>query len=234
MAGRIVLGIFVSLCVFGYLAYRGTLLPGLFKHAASPSEVAVAPDPTPAATPAPSATAAPAAIPAPQPGCRLGTGACDWAGLQSSHPSCYHGVGSCDWGGLRSQPLPADVETVAHDSAALPSPKPQPSCHYGAESCDGSGLLSAQPRGGGDSARESAALQSPAPQPRCRYGIGCDWTRRPAVPTAGDCEDCGGADPAWESWEYCPRYAPHIPRSARHRGPRLRADFRRSRPFEDL
>ena len=208
MAGRIVLGIFVSLCVLGYLAYRGTLLPGLFKHAASPPEVAVAPDsapaaiPAPAATPAPSATPAPAAIPAPQPGCRLGTGACDWAGRQSPHPSCYHGVGSCDWGGLQSPPPPADDGVAGRDSAALQPPAQQPGCHHGAGSCDWSGLSSPTPRGSeSGGARKSAALQSPQPQPRCRYGIGsCDWTRTPAVPAAGDCEDCGGPDPASESW----------------------------------
>jgi hypothetical protein len=101
-------GIFVSLIV-GCLVYGGTLLlPRLFKSA---------PPTTDAPAPA-MGDVSPAGPASPQPRCRYGLGACDWAGLHLPRPPCHGGVGACDWAGLQS-----------------PQP-PQPHCHYGVGRCD--------------------------------------------------------------------------------------------------
>jgi hypothetical protein len=97
-------GIFVGLIALGFLAYGGMLLlPRLFESAAPTTDVPVMADPSPAF------------LPPPQPRCRHGAGACDWAGLQSPRPGCHNGVGMCYWGGLQS---------------------PQLRCHFGVGTCE--------------------------------------------------------------------------------------------------
>jgi hypothetical protein len=113
-------GIFVSLIALGFLAYGDT--PRLFESAAPTTDVPVMRDPSPAG------------LPSPQPRCRYGFGACDWAALQSPRPRCHDGVGACDWAGLQPPQPRCHDGGGACDSAGLQSP--QPRCHYGVGTCD--------------------------------------------------------------------------------------------------
>jgi hypothetical protein len=191
-AARVMLGIILALGVLGYLAYRGTLLPWLFKGGSPAPEVSMTPDPPPAAVPPPSA----AVVPPPR-GCRLGVGSCDWAGLHSPHPPCSRGVGACDWGGHQSASASASPRStggVGTRDAAAALPSPQPGCHHGAGNCDWGGRQAApaSPRGTGAVGPRIAA-GPPSPQRR-------DWARKPA---GRYCENCGEAGPSLGNEDDC-------------------------------
>jgi hypothetical protein len=121
----------VVLCV---LVYGGTSLSRLFAGTAPITDATPRPDPSSAVTP-------------PQPGCRHGTGACDWARLRLPRPPCQYGAGACDWSGQRS-PRSTCREGGTCDTAA--TPPPQPGCHYGTGRCDWAGTSSEASRQGGD------------------------------------------------------------------------------------
>ena len=154
-------GIFLALLVVGLLAYGVTWVPRLFRSAAPASEASVAHEP-PAAV-----------VPAPAPGCRLGVGGCDWAGLRSHRTACHNGVGTCDWGGLRSKP-PADKGALqstppGDNKVAASSPTPQPPTPQ-------------QPTLQSPSSQSAA---SPSPPPACHNGAGaCGWGNLKSTPAA--------------------------------------------------
>jgi hypothetical protein len=114
-------GIFALLVTLCVLVYGAARLPGLFESAA------------PIADATPRSSSAPAVTP-PQPGCRHGTGTCDWAGLHSPRLPCQFGAGACDWAGLRAPPSTCG-ETGTCDTAA----PPPHGCHYGTGRCDWAG-----------------------------------------------------------------------------------------------